>query len=179
MRSNSFAVSSMSSPSTSTSRATGSIRREPNSKPLGRRLTRHAAISRLCPAQHGVDPRRQLTGRERLDDIVIGAHFEAGDPVHFVASASEKDDRNVTDAPQLLQQVPTILVTEHDVDQHQVGVRRSQRFGRGRDRLDLVSVGCEEAGEQPAHFGVIFDDQDPRTGGIPAGDTTLMHEGQA
>ena len=41
-------------------------------------------------AEDGPDAGGQLTGGERLHDVVVGAHLEPGDPVHRI-EARERD----------------------------------------------------------------------------------------
>ena len=50
----------------------------------GRRRRRHRAVG---PAEHGLHPRRQLAGRERLGDVVVGAELQPGDAVVLVSRA--------------------------------------------------------------------------------------------
>ena len=52
-----------------------------------------AADRRVDPPQHRLDARHQLTGRERLGDIVIRTALEAGDFVSFLSARGEHDDR--------------------------------------------------------------------------------------
>ena len=44
------------------------------------------------PAQDGPHPRHQLAGRERLDQVVVGAELEAEDAVDLVVAGREEED---------------------------------------------------------------------------------------
>jgi hypothetical protein len=42
-------------------------------------------------AQDRLHPHHELAGRERLDDVVVGAQFEAGDPIRLLTSGGNED----------------------------------------------------------------------------------------
>ena len=52
--------------------------------------------ARLGAPQDRADARDELLGAERLDDVVVGAELQAGDPVGLVAARGEDDDRDAS-----------------------------------------------------------------------------------
>ena len=47
---------------------------------------RQLVDSRLRPAQHGVDPRKELVERERLGDVIVGSECQAADAILLLAA---------------------------------------------------------------------------------------------
>ena len=80
-RSNSRPVSASGSPSRYAAWPASSTTRSPSTRP-----PRRAAASPR-PAQHRVDPQRQLARAERLGDVVVGAELQADHPVGLLARA--------------------------------------------------------------------------------------------
>ena len=75
-------------------------------------------------AKDGLDARRHLAQREWLDDVVVCSQFQSGDSLCFKTTTREEDGRHVTDQSNLTQDVTTVLVSQHNVEYHQVGVGR-------------------------------------------------------
>ena len=82
---------------------------------------RAGQCGRRLAAQHRLDTRRELAWIERLGQVVVGAHFEADDAVHFVTLGGEHDDgQHFTLGPQAPANGKAVLVGHHEVQHHQV-----------------------------------------------------------
>src|SRR5437667_6615965 len=49
---------------------------------------------RLCASQNGLHASEQLSDRERLGNVVVGAEFETHNLIHFLAARRKHDDGN-------------------------------------------------------------------------------------
>ena len=47
------------------------------------------------PAQHGADPGQQLTGVERLGQVIIGTHLEPDDAIHLIPLGGQHQHRDL------------------------------------------------------------------------------------
>ncbi|MNE78012.1 hypothetical protein D3C80_1743750 [compost metagenome] len=70
-----------------------------------------------CAAQHGVDACQQFAGGEGLDQVVIGAHFQADDTVGFIVARGEHQYRGglVFARAQLAAEHQAIVAGHHDI----------------------------------------------------------------
>ncbi len=59
----------------------------------------------MSAPQDGTDTCQQLSGAERLGDVVVSAEFQAQHAVHLLAPSTDDDDRYVTCAAKLPAQV--------------------------------------------------------------------------
>ena len=74
------------------------------------------------PAQHGGHPHRQLGHAERLGQVIIGAAYQAGDTVLFVAQGGQQNHRHRAGFAQTGQQRQAVQPGQQDIQQHQVKV---------------------------------------------------------
>ena len=72
-------------------------------------------------AKDHLDPADDLPGRERLDDIIIGAQGKAQQLVHFLALGCQHDDGHVADRPDIRAQLGAAAPGHHDIKDDQVG----------------------------------------------------------
>jgi hypothetical protein len=114
-----------------------------------------------------VDPREQLPGSERLDDVVVGPGLEALGRGLFARAGGEEQDRHVAggrSGPKRVNQPEAVEVRHHHVGDDQVG----QLPGRSAEceravghRLDRVAR-REKPGDVAAHVGVVVRDEHAR-----------------
>ncbi|MNG20913.1 hypothetical protein D3C84_1052150 [compost metagenome] len=79
-------------------------------------------------AQHGADPGQQLTGVERLGQIVIGPHLQPDDAIHFVSLGGEHQHRDlVARLPQTAADGEPVLPRQHQIEHHQAEVLAGQQ----------------------------------------------------
>jgi hypothetical protein len=83
---------------------------------LGRRRRRREAGDRLLPAQQRADALDQQTLRERLLDVVVGAHAQAQHLVDLVVLGGQEDHRHRGFLAQPLQQVHAVHARHLDVE---------------------------------------------------------------
>ena len=76
-----------------TSRRPRSITAPPTS------MTSAAGADASDAPQDRLHPGHQLPGRERLGEVVVGAHLEAEDPVDLAVPGGEEDDRDAGPTP--------------------------------------------------------------------------------
>ena len=116
--------------------------------------------------QDGRDPRRQLVRVERLGEVVVGAHPQAGDPLGVGALRRGDEDRDVGRGPDRLEDRLAAEPGQHQVEDDEVdrrGVDGVDRLDRGTavaDHRDGVAVPLEVEAQQVAKARFVLDDQD-------------------
>ena len=95
------------------------------------------AASATPAPQHGADAFDQQTLRERLGDVVVGAHAQAQHLVQFVVLGGEEDHRHVAVLPQPAEQLQPVHARHLDVENGKVD-RLSRQAG---ERFGAVGVG--------------------------------------
>ena len=129
-------------------------------------MSRVGGRGRANAAQQRSDTSRQLFGRERLGEVVVGACLEAGDDVVGVVAGGHHDDRYVARASDGAAQLEAVDARQHDVDQHDVGRHQAEQLDRLLaalglvDRPALVLEGQLDGGTDAF---VVLDGQDART----------------
>jgi len=83
--------------------------------------------------QHSANARKKLLQRERLDEVIISAQGEAGEPVSDPIASGQEHDRQVAPGAQSLRQPEPITAWQRDVKQRQVR-------GSTENRPDLVAL---------------------------------------
>ena len=114
--------------------------------------------------EHGVDARDQLTDRERLGDVVVGARVQPADLVGLLRPRGQHDHRHQrVRRSDLLAHGKAVRVRQHEVQQHQVRPALAQQPhalapGPRGHHLEALEL---QRGAQPAHqIGFVLDDQD-------------------
>ena len=114
-------------------------------------------------AREHVDAREQLLERVRLDEVVVGAAVEAGDPVaHRVAGGEHEDRRPDLGLAQAPARLDAIDAREHHVEHHDavdVGVHAPQRLLARRHDVDGDVLACQAAPQGVGHPPVVLDQQ--------------------
>ena len=124
---------------------------------------------RVRPAQQGVNTRGELVEGERLDDVVVGAGLQPGDPIADLIASRQDQDRSIDVEPaQASAQLDTRHSRQADVDDHHVGAAtgndRNRRFRIGH-RRHVEAVHAQPSIDCHAHGVVVFDDQHASTVG--------------
>ncbi len=106
--------------------------------------------------QQGPASGRQLGDVEGLDEVVVGADVQSGDPVAQAAPGGQDQDRDgVVVAPQPLDQVQAVAVWQPQVEEHEV-------VGREAPRLDPAFQGLAPVHHESI-LGQALDDQSAQT----------------
>jgi hypothetical protein len=71
-------------------------------------------------AEYGRDAGDQFAGAERLWQVVIGAKFEAQDPIDFVPFRRKHQYRRADTISNLPKDIKTLLVRQHDIEHDQL-----------------------------------------------------------
>ncbi|MNH15090.1 hypothetical protein D3C79_746970 [compost metagenome] len=116
-------------------------------------------------AQHGVDAGQQLAGRERLGQVVVGAHFEADDAIGLVVARGQHQHRRVAmlAGAQLTAQQQAVVAGHHDVEHDQVdavGFEEGAHLPAVGDDAGTQTVLLQIVADQFADLAVIVNDQD-------------------
>ncbi len=124
-------------------------------------------------AQHRTDPRRDLLGSERFDDVVVGAAVEGLDHRGVVVLGGDHDDRDLAGRADHRDQGQPLDVGQSQVEQHHVrplGDHLLEGGHPGGDRDDGVPAVAQAALQGGADRLVVLDHQDPGHGrnGSPA-----------
>jgi hypothetical protein len=69
-------------------------------------------------AQHRFHPCDHFARAERFGNIIVGAEFEAYDPVGFFAASRQHNDRDVPVGAQALRDFKTVQTRQHQVEHH-------------------------------------------------------------
>ena len=81
----------------------------------------------LYPPQHRLHPGQELTGIERLGQVIVGPKLQAYDPVHVITPGRQHDHRDGMTAAYLLEHLKPVLSRHHDIKDDDVG----HIFGNG------------------------------------------------
>ncbi len=105
---------------------------------LDHRLALAAAARQLAAAQQRADALDQQALRERLLDVVVGAHAQAQHLVDLVVLGGEEDHRHGALLPELAEQLHAVHARHLDVEDGEVG----GMLGEPAQRLGAVGVGA-------------------------------------
>ena len=141
---------------------------------LVQRVDQRGAPPGVVAAQPGQfhvrpDPRQQLGGGERLDQVVVRAGFQALDGRLLPGPGRQQQHRQVRGArigPQRADQLQPVQARHHHVADHQVEGLRPDRVQRRlpvRHRGDLVA-GLQQPLQVLAHVRVVVGEQHPGAG---------------
>src|SRR6056297_1500857 len=78
------------------------------------------------PAKKGFHPGLQFPGTKGFGEVIIGAQFQAHNPIGFVGARREHNDRHPTVFTNLSAQSETVIAGQHDIQHNQVDVDRVQ-----------------------------------------------------
>lgn len=122
------------------------------------------ARERVDAPQQRLHARDQLQHRERLREVIVGAEFEAENPVHLARARARDDDRRVArhraGAPADFEAVDA---GQHQIENQRVPVsllEQTQAFGAVRAVDDFVALVAQMQAQHVGDVGVVFDDQD-------------------
>jgi hypothetical protein len=114
-------------------------------------------------AQRGLHPAAKLAHRERLGDVVVGAHLELEHLVDLVVLRGQHDDRHLASAPQPPADLDPVELREHDVEHHKVEALRGEaveRLAPVTRRNHLVALLPQGVGEQLLDRMLVVHEQD-------------------
>ena len=124
----------------------------------------YARALEVASAYEGAQAREELGEGERLYEVVVGAHVEAGDPVLDGVARSQHEhgrpDAPATETPASLEAVEP---GKHDVEHDRVVVVRRghpERIFAGSSEVCRESLLHEPASDQGCHPHFVLDDQD-------------------
>ncbi len=124
---------------------------------------RATAASRGYPSQHRMYPRHDFARAERFADVIVRAHFQSPQTVHFIHARGDHDDRQRVERSHLATYGQAILARQHQVEQHE-GRFVLADFRDGRiavaDAAWRKPIGREIVGQQPRELRLVLDDQD-------------------
>ena len=125
-------------------------------------------LGRPLTAELGVDPRRELSDLEGLDDVVVGADLQPDHDVHGVGAGGDHHDRDLdTGGPEAPADVEPGEARQGQVEDDQVdvtGLGETHAVQAVLRKLDAEAVLLPEDGEDVMHRGVVIDDQHSRLG---------------
>ena len=117
------------------------------------------------PAQQRAHAREQLLALERLHQVVVGTGIQ---PLHArlerVASGQD-EDRHIVLGPQRARHLEPVEPGEAQVEDHQIGGKRSTVLERRTPvggSADLISLHAKGALKRLCDVLVVLDDQDTR-----------------
>jgi hypothetical protein len=127
-------------------------------------------VNRACGSggKHRLYPGPQLTGTERLCDVLVGPAAERFLDIRFVGAAREHHGPGGAEGPDAPQDFETVDVRKADVDSHNAGkpaphqVHPLESAGSGVDGKSRLFQDCAQ---KIAHIGVVlYDDCHSQSG---------------
>ncbi len=104
--------------------------------------------------------------KKRLDDVVVGAQFQADDAVSLRRTGCQEDDWNVSKfrvAANPLADIQSVGVREHDVEDHQIRAFLAAKVYCTLPCLcayHLETLFFEVVFEKSEKVGIVFNEQD-------------------
>lgn len=118
------------------------------------------------PPQHGLHTRGQLSRRERLRDVVVGAKIETRNAFGLAASGRQHDHRNRRNLAEPTEDLDAVELWQHQVEDHEIGQRFEGPFeteSTVADDLNLEAFLLEVPGHDLSQVRIIVDDKDAST----------------
>src|SRR6266550_6067900 len=100
-------------------------------------------VPALGTTEDCLDPSRQLAGRERLRNVIVGAELEASDAVRLLVAGGEHDDRNLRAGADLAADLEAVHAGQADVEHdeaHRLATELSDRLLPGPAPEDAPAV---------------------------------------
>ena len=125
---------------------------------------RGAAVGR--PPQQGADTGQQFARGKRLDDVVVGAQFQAYHPIRFLTQGAEKNNRNQRGGrvgPQPPTEGQPVLSGQHDIQQDKGATLARHGFHQTLGVVEAargVAVGRQIVGNLSAQDAVVVHNED-------------------
>ena len=122
--------------------------------PVPRRDTRSS--------QHGFDSGDEFSRAERFYHVVIGADCKPQDPVEFLASCREHQDRDVREFTYFAAHLPAVEQGEHQIENDERGVLlpdQLQGFDTVHGNGALVSFALKIKADERGGFIVILNNE--------------------
>ncbi len=110
------------------------------------------------------EPRRNLLVGERLDDVVVGAGIEPGDPVRDAVPRREHQDRDAAAAgPHPPGDLEPVDVGQADIEDQGIEAATRldelERLATADREIDDVAFLGQESLEEPTQPGIVLDDE--------------------
>jgi hypothetical protein len=116
------------------------------------------------PAHDRTYPRHQLSNRERLGDIIVGPELQSHDPIYLVVLGREHYDRHIALGSNPPTYFCTIQLGQHDVEDDEMRLVRTDRLQRGlavTDRVYLKTLPLQRVDEHLLNGRLIVHQEDP------------------
>ena len=131
------------------------------------REAHRGGVRAVGAAQQRAQARLELLQRERLDEVVVGARVEAGDPVvDRVAGGEHEHRRVVARLAQAHADLEPVELGHRDVEHHRVVALSGEaveRFAAVTGQLDVVALEPEGAIQCGPDRGVVVDHEQPHS----------------
>ncbi|MDQ1436472.1 MAG: hypothetical protein QOK43_101 [Acidimicrobiaceae bacterium] len=134
-----------------------SIDDQPAAAEFGRR-------GQACSGRRPPHPNGELSGKERLDHVLVSAELEAENAITLLAATGEDDDWHTT-GDDFAQQVEAALVGKSQIEHDDLWLTlRENRpcLGRGRRLGDAAPIADKGTNDQSAHRLRVLDDEHTR-----------------
>src|SRR5258707_6677223 len=83
-------------------------------------MRRVAILLTAYPAQNRAHPADQFARTKRLDQIIVGAQFQALNAVIFISASGEHENRSFGPGANAAADLKTVERRQHDVENHKV-----------------------------------------------------------
>ncbi len=112
-----------------------------------------------------LDTRDDFTHEEGFDNVIVGAEFEADNPVCFRRARGQKDNRNLRElgvVPDGFADVEPVGIGQHDIEQNQIGLCPSAEIDRAATALrtgEGKTLLLQVVFQQRVKVAVVFDEK--------------------
>src|SRR5438477_7054955 len=112
------------------------------------------------PADDRLHPGHQLLERKRFGDIIVGAELEAGDAIAHGRLGADADQRSIGLSPKLLEELGSIVVWKHQVEEDDIGIPLPHELKAAVGRVDRayrVALRAEAGRNRARKAAIVFD----------------------
>jgi hypothetical protein len=116
----------------------------------------------LASPKHGSNARRQLAGREGLDDVVVGAELQTDNAIDFTRTRRQQDHGYVRGRAQLTKYREAVDTRQHDVedDEHRLVAGQNLQRGGTVSRFEHPkAIVRQVTRDDLTHHWLVVDDQ--------------------
>jgi len=134
----------------------------PHGKFVGHAAAAGAAVG---APQNCANSRHQFPRVERFAQVIVGAEFEAHDPINIIAAGGEHQDRRFVGSAKCAQNIEAADARQHHIQNHDfkvVGLQFRERVAAVVHAFHVEMFRIQVFGQHLAQFAIVIDQQHTR-----------------